>query len=409
MTPIDNIKTKHLSLKFSINGKSKRHILHSLIYTLFNKNGKLTKENQILFIDNNYKNINFNNLKIISNSYIKKLQLSNKIIKNIEYDNKIWKPIKNYETKYLINQSGEIKSLITGKLLKINNSGLYINSYKRISLTKNNESILISVHKLVFCTYKNIDFENLGCMVIDHIDRNTHNNNLNNLRLVSRSENSKNRDFTKKKIIVQPIKCNNFTKILKYENLDFSNYEINEYGQIRNIINKKILSEHKIIGYKTVLLTYKNINNIKINKNCKTLKVHRLVATVFIPNPNNYPVVHHKDENRSNNHISNLEWTTFQQNTIYSIGKKVIQYSLDDKFIKVHNTIISAAKSINKNKSTNISRVCKGNVKTSYGFKWKYYDEKTDKHLLEAQEKLEAKNIIVEIPIVKPIKKIHKN
>lgn len=47
-------------------------------------------------------------------------------------------------------------------------------------------------------------------------------------------------------------------------------------------------------------------------------KVHRLVAMAFIPNPNNLPEVNHKDFNRYNNHISNLEWTTHQGNIQHS-------------------------------------------------------------------------------------------
>ena len=46
----------------------------------------------------------------------------------------------------------------------------------------------------------------------------------------------------------------------------------------------------------------------------KQYKIHRLVAQAFIPNPDNKPVVHHKDHNKKNNYISNLEWATSQEN-----------------------------------------------------------------------------------------------
>ena len=50
----------------------------------------------------------------------------------------------------------------------------------------------------------------------------------------------------------------------------------------------------------------------------KTVRVHRIVASVFIPNPDNLPEVNHKDCNRSNNHIENLEWATHKENVVYS-------------------------------------------------------------------------------------------
>lgn len=50
----------------------------------------------------------------------------------------------------------------------------------------------------------------------------------------------------------------------------------------------------------------------------KYLRVHRLVAAAYLPNPNNLPVVNHKDENPSNNEFTNLEWCTVQYNTVYS-------------------------------------------------------------------------------------------
>lgn len=52
----------------------------------------------------------------------------------------------------------------------------------------------------------------------------------------------------------------------------------------------------------------------------KTMRVHRLVANAFIENPNNLPIVNHKDENKSNNHYENLEWCSYRNNIIFNGG-----------------------------------------------------------------------------------------
>lgn len=167
--------------------------------------------------------------------------------------------------------------------------------------------------------------------------------------------------------MVDEVKANDFKKIGIFKDTDFSDYEINSYGQIRKCGTEHIMLTQPQKGYIVI--------NIKCKIKTSNLRIHRVVATVFIPNPNNYEIVHHKDSNRSNNHISNLEWTTGKQNIIYSCGKKVAQYSLDDKLIKVFNTTVEVYKELQKYKSGVISQVCNGKNKTAYGYKWKWYKE----------------------------------
>lgn len=58
-----------------------------------------------------------------------------------------------------------------------------------------------------------------------------------------------------------------------------------------------------------------------LNGNLYYSRAHRLVAQTFVPNPNNYPIINHKDENPQNNRVENLEWCTVRYNNIYSIHK----------------------------------------------------------------------------------------
>lgn len=69
---------------------------------------------------------------------------------------------------------------------------------------------------------------------------------------------------------------------------------------------RRILKQSDNNGYKTVTI------------NGKTNYVHRLVALTFIPNPNNYPCINHKDENKSNNNVENLEWCIHEYNMNYN-------------------------------------------------------------------------------------------
>ena len=89
-----------------------------------------------------------------------------------------------------------------------------------------------------------------------------------------------------------------------------SYYEVNEYGEVRNKLNQKlIIGDCNNIGYQRVTLFNKK-NHIKKQRFFR----HRLVAIHFIENPNNLPEVNHIDGNKKNNHISNLEWTSRKGN-----------------------------------------------------------------------------------------------
>lgn len=88
------------------------------------------------------------------------------------------------------------------------------------------------------------------------------------------------------------------------------NYSASNLGRIKNNKTNRILKPKKIRGYEYVCLR-------KDNKNlCK--QVHRLVAKAFISNPENKPLVNHKDYNRANNRVDNLEWVTNGENQLWS-------------------------------------------------------------------------------------------
>jgi hypothetical protein len=97
---------------------------------------------------------------------------------------------------------------------------------------------------------------------------------------------------------------------------DFEDYEITEFGQIRRKPKKHISSK----GIKPYLTSkgYYTIG-LQVNGKYKTKGIHNLVAKTFLDNPNKYTEVNHKDGNKLNNHVSNLEWCTKSYNTLYNV------------------------------------------------------------------------------------------
>ena len=135
------------------------------------------------------------------------------------------------------------------------------------------------------------------------------------------------------------------------------------------------------------------------NLNAKTVKVHRIVAQTFIPNPDNKPQINHIDGNKLNNCADNLEWCTNNENMKHSwdIGlrdrnkvadnmrliaqkrkykkghhtRKVGQYDKNNNLIKIWETQTEASKAVGVT-STSICNVCRGQIKSAGGYIWRY-------------------------------------
>lgn len=140
-------------------------------------------------------------------------------------------------------------------------------------------------------------------------------------------------------------------------------YQVSNLGRIWSIKRQKYLKGcGDKDGYLRVSLTAKN-------GKVKTEKIHRLVAIAFISNPLGLPVVNHKDENKQNNTVDNLEWCSVGYNTIYSRGKPVLCVELN----KVFDCSQSAMRELGICGSA-IRGCCKGKGKTAGGYHWRYYD-----------------------------------
>lgn len=113
--------------------------------------------------------------------------------------------------------------------------------------------------------------------------------------------------------------------------------------------------------------------------NAKKIYIHRLVAEAYIPNPNNYNQVNHKDLNKHNNNLDNLEWWSEAMNMQHNAdnkpenSRKIFQFDLVDKnkLIGTYNSIKEASEKTNIN-NTSIIHCCNGKYKKAGKYIWKY-------------------------------------
>lgn len=160
-------------------------------------------------------------------------------------------------------------------------------------------------------------------------------------------------------------------------------YEVSNLGRVRSITRDydvvgtfgghrtthgRILKPIGAIG------KYQNVNLGFNNK----VRVHKIVAVAFVPNPDNKKCIDHIDGDKQNNAAWNLRWCTYKENnnnpkTKYKICRSVVQIDPTNGFVTRSWDSISDAR--RETGIKDISKCCRGLVKTAGGYKWKYADE----------------------------------
>lgn len=156
---------------------------------------------------------------------------------------------------------------------------------------------------------------------------------------------------------------------------DYPNYQVSNMGRVKSL-NYKRTGKEKILknsknnsGYLYVCLT--------INKKEHNYRIHRLVASAFLPNPNNLPQVNHINEIKTDNRVENLEYCDSSYNINYGTRtektqKPILQFTLDGELVRKWDSTIEVEKELGFYHS-DISKCCKGKRKTASGYKWCYH------------------------------------
>ena len=173
-------------------------------------------------------------------------------------------------------------------------------------------------------------------------------------------------------------------------------YQISDCGNVRSLA-RDIYCQNGTFHYHTkekILVPclnrygYQYVNLSKNGKR-KVMTIHRLVAMAFLPNPENKPMVNHKDEVKTNNVVSNLEWCDAQYNINFGTrNERMIQnrrsYKLGNApsakavFCVELNKTFDCAKRAQEELGIDrsaITKVCKGKRNTVGGFHWRYANE----------------------------------
>lgn len=186
--------------------------------------------------------------------------------------------------------------------------------------------------------------------------------------------------------IWKPVK--NFENLYEISNLGRVKSH-HKYGGLDNRIMKQKINRY---GYSCVKLSNRG--------HTRHVQVHRLVAETFLENPNDFPMINHKDENKLNNHVENLEWCNAQYNNTYghrlekafpkawekwsytergrahmskvgkARGKRCASFK-DGKMLKEFASAAEAARYYNI-KKTHVVYCCEGKSKARSGMQWKY-------------------------------------
>lgn len=141
-------------------------------------------------------------------------------------------------------------------------------------------------------------------------------------------------------------------------------YKVSNTGLVYSCKTKRVLKPLVINGYNRVMFGR------------KTFRIHRLVAIAFIPNPQNYTCINHKNGNKQDNRVENLEWCNHSMNLVHAYrnglnkNERPVERLLDGKVVEHYRSAAEAEKEGFQRRL--IAKCCNGKRKHHGGFEWRY-------------------------------------
>lgn len=285
-------------------------------------------------------------------------------------ENESWKDAVEFEG-YEVSTEGRIRNKST-KLLLTPSQGC--SGYAVTSIRGQN----IKFHRIVAQTFlPNIHQKE----TVEHKDDNKMNNRLWNLKWATHREQQQ---FVKEKNSrgaegkLRQVFPSIQGEVWK-DVADYPDYQVSSCGRVKYPIRKRSEPHSLYVTYggrSGMTFSFRNVDDRH-----KKIGIHRIVASTFLPNPNKYEIVNHKDGNKTNNRISNLEWCTRKQNTKHAYDNNLISgkrsiFQLDENnnIIQKWNTIKEATEEC-KIGRTSINKVLSRRGKTAGGYYWCYSED----------------------------------
>ena len=274
------------------------------------------------------------------------------------YDPTIWKPVEGAEG-YFVNMEGKVKGRY-GKVLK----GFIREGYPSFRSGEYGPEMLI--HRVVAQAFIGDIPEG---WVVNHLDEDKTNANVNNLEICTISHNTRHSIASRNPRV-------KLGRIIE----DLSGWKpIPSIPTAMAHPSGRVASLDKF-GKLRERLGYVNTGGYRrVSIKGKAYSTHRLIAETFCPNPNGFPIVNHIDENKLNNCASNLEWCTYQHNSLHGtarqraiekVSKPVVAKDSEGNIVY---TFSSTAEAGSKGfTSSNISSCCNGRQKTHKGLYWSF-------------------------------------
>jgi len=299
-----------------------------------------------------------------------------------------WKFL-SIDPNYMISENGDIWSNHSNKILKQSKDVDW--NYSKIKIGNK----CYKTHRLVYESFYNHTLQPKE--YIDHIDQKCENNHYTNLRIVTGSENNRNRRkyHVKRKVVYNH--DSGFVDIGIFDGIDLSYLEVNSKGVIRRKDN------HRVRAQSGTKYPYIAINTKERNFHAR---VHKIVAHSYHGKiPEDY-VVDHLDSDPSNPESTNLEYTTQKENVIRAKGTPVYRINKEtNEIIDSFPSISLAGEQIEKElgyypgrkiNRTHISAVCKGKRISAFNYIWKFKEVEKLPEKVQIVKELTEDEILIE-------------